>query len=84
MTIDPSIPVVINDKVELVVINYEKVSQSKVLVMDEKSSEKPLINKHEAKLRKGIEKKAPKVLPLITRSPSFLQRLKKKVEEGKY
>lgn len=69
---------IIDDKVEVMVREDDKVIESKNLVVDEKTFEKPLVDEHDTKARKGEDKEVSKILTLIPRlsSPS-LQRLKK-------
>lgn len=70
MTIDPPKTMIVDDAIEPVIVDDEKVANSKEIVANEPRSNKPQVDDHEAKVRKGNDNKVPTLFTPIP-SPSF-------------
>lgn len=60
MTIDLFMHMIVDNALELVILDDEKFNKYEYFVVDDNSHEKPLVNEHETRVRKGKNKQAPK------------------------
>lgn len=59
-------PVIIENKVEPIIINDKEVTKYEVLIVYENAHEKPVVDNHEVKVRKVNDKDVQKVMTLLT------------------